>query len=95
MVELPFRETIIKTEVNSEIVTRSFNFDIDTDELKWHWDDEDRIIYPVHETDWMFQLDNRLPENINSAIKIPKGIWHRLIKGSNDLTIIVEKIKDI
>ena len=95
MVVTQFKETLIKAEGNSEIVTRSFNSDVDTDELKWHWDDEDRILYPVHETDWLFQFDNRLPENIDSVIKIPKGIWHRLIKGSNDLTIIVEKIKDI
>jgi hypothetical protein len=43
----------------------------------------------------MFQFDNQLPQPIISRISIAKGEWHRLIKGTCDLQIIVEKNKDI
>ena len=88
---LPFKE--ISGELNSslEVVTRVFKSDIDSDELKWHWDDEDRNIIVVGETNWKFQFDNELPINMNTKIKVPKGTWHRLIKGDGDLTLIVEK----
>jgi hypothetical protein len=94
VVELPFKETLVSEE-KIDTVIRIFGQDIEPDELKWHWDDEDRVIYPVNETDWMFQFDNQLPEKIDNKIKISKGVWHRIIKGTGNLEIIVEKIKDI
>jgi hypothetical protein len=92
--ELPFDE-IQLTAGPSEIVVRKFSESLSDDELKWHWDDEDRVIHPICRTDWMFQFDNELPQPIESRISIPKGTWHRLIKGTGDLQIIVEKNKDI
>jgi hypothetical protein len=94
VVGLPFKETLVSEE-KIDTVIRIFDQDIEPDELKWHWDDEDRVIYPVNETDWMFQFDNQLPEKIDNKIKISKGVWHRIIKGTGNLEIIVEKIKDI
>ncbi len=94
MVGLPFKETLVSEE-KIDTVIRIFDQDIEPDELKWHWDDEDRVIYSVNETDWMFQFDNQLPEKIDNRIKISKGVWHRIIKGTGNLEIIVEKIKDI
>lgn len=94
MVELPFIESLISSE-SYETYHRKFDSNIDPNELKWHWDDEDRVIYPTKENDWMFQFDNELPININKKIEIPKGTWHRIIKGTGDLDIIVEKIRDI
>jgi len=70
---------------------REFRQDIPDEELKWHWDEEDRIISPCGETNWKFQFDNELPINMNTKIKVPKGTWHRLIKGDGDLTLIIEK----
>jgi hypothetical protein len=55
--------------------------------MLWHRDKEDRIIESLEETDWMFQLDNQLPQKIEGQIFIPKEIYHRLIKGSGDLKI--------
>jgi hypothetical protein len=94
VVGLPFKETLVSEE-KIDTVIRIFDQDIEPDELKWHWDDEDRVIYSVNETDWMFQFDNQLPEKIDNRIKISKGVWHRIIKGTGNLEIIVEKIKDI
>jgi hypothetical protein len=76
-------------------VIRKFSEYSDSNEFKWHWDEEDRLIHMVHKTDWKLQLDNELPIQIKSTIRISKGTWHRLIKGTGDLSIIVEKIKDI
>ena len=83
------------TEVHKEGSTyeRTFSSDLSPEDLKWHWDEEDRIVYPLEENDWSFQYDNMLPEKISvgNSIKIPKGVWHRVIKGSGDLKIIVIK----
>jgi hypothetical protein len=92
--ELPFSESVIY-KGHIETVIRTFSSDAGLEDLKWHWDEEDRTIHPVGETDWMFQHDNQLPIQILSKIDIPKGAWHRLIKGTADLQLIVEKHRDI
>jgi hypothetical protein len=90
----PYQEVLVSTG-KTETVIRKFSEYTDSEEFKWHWDEEDRLVHRVHETDWQLQLDNQLPITIKSTIRIPKGTWHRLIKGTGDLSIIVEKIKDI
>jgi len=60
--------------------------------LQGHRDREDRIIEPIEETNWGFQLDNELPKRIQGQIFIPKGVWHRAIKGSGDLKIKLKKL---
>lgn len=79
-------------KISGDSYLRTFSADTPEEELKWHWDEEDRIISSIGETDWKFQFDNRLPESMNSQIFIPKGEFHRIIKGSGDLTIKVTKI---
>ena len=62
---------------------------ISSEELKWRFDNEDRIIRPLNETNWQYQSDNQLPillEN-NKTIYIPKGKYHRFIKGSGELKV--------
>jgi hypothetical protein len=90
----PYQEVLVSTG-KTETVIRKFSEYTDSEEFKWHWDEEDRLVHRVHETDWQLQLDNQLPITIKSTIRIPKRTWHRLIKGTGDLSIIVEKIKDI
>lgn len=80
--DLPFEE---KGQI------RTFSKDTDSHELKWHRDNEDRIVTPLNANDWLFQRDNELPEPIDKPISISKGEWHRVIKGSTDLEIKVEK----
>jgi hypothetical protein len=91
--KIPYSEKSITSGDYSETVIRTFVSDLNDEELKWHWDEEDRIIHPTNETNWRFQFDNELPIEIDSKIKVPKGTWHRLIKGDGDLTLIIEKIK--
>jgi|TARA_B110000977_G_scaffold128158_1_gene163638 hypothetical protein len=66
---------------------RIFNQTTPEDEFVWHKDREDRLIDPVKETDWMFQFDNELPRKITRLLFIPKGVYHRLIKGTGDLSL--------
>ena len=70
---------------------RIFDQDVDEMELVWHRDREDRVVELVEPTDWKFQFDNQLPQQIDK-IFIPKGTYHRVIKGKGDLKIKVTKL---
>lgn len=72
---------------------RLFKESLEFDDLVWHRDAEDRIILAIENTNWMIQLDNELPQNLNSEFYIPKETYHRLIKGTGDLNLIIKKIK--
>ena len=86
---LPFQETKLS---DNEFI-RVFSQDTDSGEFMWHRDREDRIIESIEETDWMVQIDNELPKKIEGEVFIPMGIYHRLIKGTNNLKVKVIKLK--
>lgn len=71
--------------------TRTFRADTDPDELKWHRDEEDRVVVPLNKNDWMFQRDNSLPEPMDGEIRIARGEWHRVIKGTTELKVIIRR----
>lgn len=85
---LPFKEE----KLDNNIFIREFSQDTDSSEFLWHRDKEDRIIEPIEETDWLFQLDDKLPQKIEGQIFIPKEIFHRIIKGTGDLKIKLIKL---
>jgi hypothetical protein len=85
--ELPFKEEI----VSDNVFIREFKQDTDSGELMWHRDREDRIIESISETDWMIQLDDELPKVIKGEVFIPMGVYHRVIKGTGDLKIRLQK----
>jgi hypothetical protein len=78
-------------EITESYIIREFDKNIDPIELKWHRDREDRIVEIVGKTDWKVQLENKLPISLNESIFIPKGEWHRLIKGNGTLTLKIHK----
>ena len=86
--ELPFLQ-----EEKNGIKTRLFKESTDNHELKWHFDKKDRKVKVVKSNDWELQMDNQLPIKLNEGdvITIPKGIYHRVIKGTGDLIV---KIKE-
>jgi hypothetical protein len=86
--KLPFKEE----RISENIFIRTFYQNVDSGELYWHRDHENRIIESIGETDWQFQLDNQLPVKIEGEISIPKGVYHRIIKGSGDLKIKLQKL---
>lgn len=81
----------VEIKISESVVTRTFSCNTPEEDLKWHWDPEDRIIHPLNENDWMFQLDNQLPMRIYRSISIPTGVLHRLIRGSGDLILQITK----
>jgi len=85
---LPFKEE----KVSDDIYIRVFSQRTDSGEFMWHRDREDRIIESLGETDWQIQLDNKLPEVIKGMVFIPRGEYHRLIKGTGDLRIRLQKL---
>lgn len=85
---LPF----IETKISDNTFIREFNQDTDSGEFMWHRDREDRIIESIGETDWLFQIDDELPKKIDGEIFIPKGVYHRIIKGSGNLKIKLQKL---
>ena len=67
---------------------REFSQDTPSFEFVWHRDKEDRIVEAMHDTDWLFQLDNELPVRLSKdKLFIPKETYHRLIKGTGDLVV--------
>jgi hypothetical protein len=78
-------------EIADDIVIRNFIESIDPIELKWHRDDEDRTIVSINETNWLIQLENKLPQSLNSPVFIACGEWHRVIKGTSELNVKIIK----
>jgi len=76
-------------EINGLIV-RKFSQDIDPTELLWHRDLKNREIKLLEGSGWKIQIDNELPSEIDSFF-IPKKVWHRLIKGENDLVLQIRE----
>lgn len=88
----PFTETYL-----GKCYIRDFNIDVDDDELKWHEDKEDRLIYILEGLEWKLQIDNQTPFLLvkNRWYEIPKNIYHRIIKGNTNLKIMIIKKKKI
>lgn len=85
----PFKERLI----SEGVVERTFSSGTDSDELIWHRDREDRHLLVVESGGWQFQMDNGLPVNLEPGqeLLVPAGAWHRVIRGNNDLKIIINK----
>ena len=88
--DLPFE----KIKEGQDWQIREFKSDVETEDLKWHRDLEDRWIKSVGQSDWLIQLDNSLPISMNEEVFIPAKSWHRLIKGSGNLNVQI-KINNI
>jgi len=85
---------IYSDEIFDPYVIRTFHESTDIENLMWHRDEEDRIIISSFATDWQLQMEDSLPISLNSEVKIPAGIWHRLIKGTGSLTLKIVKINE-
>ncbi|NBV27652.1 hypothetical protein EBS02_01320 [bacterium] len=85
----PFSEK----QITDNSYERFFSASVDSSELHWHIDLEDRLIRALEKNDWLIQLDNDLPRKIeNEELFIPQGKWHRLIRGTSDLRISLKKL---
>jgi hypothetical protein len=87
MDNLPF----IQENLNDSVKIRTFKTDVESGELMWHRDREDRLVEILECNNWKYQSDNILPLEMKKGDKIfiPKGEYHRVIKGNGDLVIKV------
>ena len=69
-------------------IIRKFSQDTPSFHFVWHRDKEDRIVQAIHDTDWLFQLDNQVPQRLSKdKLFIPKETYHRIIKRTGDLVV--------
>lgn len=89
--DFPFRER----SLGGKLFLREFRENVDSEELIWHQDREDRVIKVLESNGWKLQLDDQLPVLLKegSTYSIPAYVYHRVIKGSGRLLIEVEKNK--
>jgi len=87
--EFPFKQELIEGKI-----MRTFSSDVDSEELKWHYDLKDRLVQVVEGDLWMLQMDNKLPEILTPLKEyfIPKGVYHRVIKGNGDLVVMITEL---
>lgn len=85
----PFTETILRPK----IVLREFSEGTNEEELVWHQDREDRKIKIIEANGWKLQMDNQLPVLLeeNKIYTIPAYEFHRVIKGTGKLVVLIEK----
>lgn len=87
--DLPF------DEVNeSGVKKRTFKNNINEEELKWHFDQQDRKVKVVKSNGWEIQMDNEIPRKLNEGdtLFIPKGVYHRIIKGNGELIVRIKEL---
>ena len=88
----PFEEKLIR----GTTFLREFKENVDSSELIWHLDREDRRIVVLESKGWKLQMDNELPKELVTGDThfIPKMTYHRVIKGSGNLKIRLTKLED-
>lgn len=87
MNDFPFEE-----KGNGNVRYRTFYESVDSSELVWHRDREDRVVNVIGETDWLFQIENELPRKMSDSFLIPKNTYHRIIKGTGELNVRIQII---
>jgi hypothetical protein len=89
MSDFPF----IEEQIKENIFLREFKEEVDSEELKWHMDKEDRQVKVIKSNGWKLQLDNQLPIYLEEGKTyfIEKYSFHRVIKGSGNLIVEIEK----
>jgi len=75
---------------------RVLSCDVETDELVWHRDKQNRLVEIIQAGGWKFQSEDELPISLSDGMKIyiPKYSFHRVIKGSEDLIILITEEKE-
>jgi hypothetical protein len=83
----------IEEHIKENIYLREFKEDVDSGELKWHMDQEDREVKIIKSNGWKLQLDNQLPIYLEEGKTyfIEKFLFHRVIKGKGDLVVEITK----
>lgn len=75
---------------------RIFSVNVDSDELQWHRDTKNRVVEVIKGGNWRFQMEDELPLFLidGMTLYISKEVYHRVIKGSDDLIILITEEKE-
>ena len=89
MENLPYQQQIIDDKK-----LRIFSQDVNTEELKWHRDRENRLVEVLESNNWYLQMDDELPKRLTAGEKyyIPVGVYHRVIKGDGELKVLITEM---
>ena len=89
MESLPYQQQIID---NKKL--RIFSPNVDSEELKWHRDRENRLVEILEGENWYLQMDDELPKKLIVGEKyyIAMGVYHRVIKGDSELKILITEM---
>jgi quercetin dioxygenase-like cupin family protein len=75
-------------------IIRTFSEEVDSHELIWHRDKNNRIVEVLEGEGWKFQMDNQVPIilEVGDVITIPMETYHRIGRGRTPLKIkIIEE----
>ena len=88
----PYRQVLL----TESLILREFSFKVDSKELVWHRDRDDRTIMILEGDGWELQLDNELPVQLFAGREyyIPANTYHRVIKGESNLRIVISESKN-
>ena len=84
----------IEEQIKENVFRREFKEEVDSSELKWHMDQEDRQVKIIKSKNWQLQLDNQLPIYLEEGKTyfIKKFLFHRVIKGIGSLVLEIKKL---
>ena len=88
-IEFPFQETLL----DNGLFKRIFEENVDSEELIWHRDREDRKVTISESKGWLLQIENKLPIPLEEGKEyfIKANEWHRVIKGKGKMILFIEK----
>lgn len=74
---------------------RTFEPNVDSNELVWHRDKKNRLVEILNNNDWMVQFENELPIKLEKGdlLFIESERYHRVHKGSTNLEILITEEK--
>ena len=91
----PYTEQVLEQHgTGRNYIVRTFSSDVAEEELVWHRDRTSRTVHILKGQGWKLQFDDKLPEElvIGRDYYIHKMVYHRVIKGENDLIVRIENI---
>lgn len=80
-------------KLNKTEFIRTFSCDVLDEELKWHYDLNDRIVEVLEGEGWELQFDDALPSmlKVGDVIYIPARLHHRIKRGTTDLKLRIRE----
>ena len=76
-----------------DTIIREFSSSVDSEELVWHRDREDRNVKVRIGKGWQLQMENKLPFDLipGENYYIPRNTYHRVIKGKSNLVVEIRE----